>query len=336
LIERLDAHGLLTEDDASLLAAAVEAGLGDDAAALGCAIAELQRYEPRGVGGRSAEEALLLQLEPDDADYEQLCLLIERFLDDVAKNKLPAVARSIGLGLGELDRLLARLGELDLRPVADAAGFAEGPIRPDVIALPEGDRIRLEFPKHSLPAVEVDPRLTALAADAERGADERRYARKKVAEAKAVVDAVAARGATLERVARAVFERQHHYLRQGPGHLTPLAMGDLAEVLELHLSTVSRAVAGKYVQTPWGIEPLRRFFQSTSGGSGAAGQATDNVRERVRAIIADENPSEPLSDDSVAVALAAEGLDVARRTVAKYRRELGIPSSYRRRRFDAE
>ena len=138
------------------------------------------------------------------------------------------------------------------------------------------------------------------------------------------------RRATLGRIGARLFEHQHVFLDKGPGHLAPLRMKDLADELGIHVSTVSRAVAGKYAQTPWGILPLRHFFQGASGGEE---RAREDVRDLVRGVFAAEDPKTPLSDDEVVVCMREKGFDLARRTVAKYRQELEIPSSYRRRRY---
>ncbi|MEZ6005275.1 MAG: hypothetical protein R3F33_13920 [Planctomycetota bacterium] len=153
----------------------------------------------------------------------------------------------------------------------------------------------------------------------------RAHLRRKLEEARALGDAVRQRQATLMRVAQAVFLVQQPFLETGAGALQPLAMQTVAESLGVAVSTISRAVAGKYVDTPHGVWALREFFQGETGG-----QARGGLRERLQAMVQAEDTREPLSDEALVNALRGEGFDVARRTVAKYRRELGIPSSYRR------
>jgi len=333
LVGCLDERGYLAPTDEQLVAQATAAGLAGGAGALGVAIADLQALEPRGLGARNAIEALLLQLDPADPDYALLCRLLEDFVEELARNKLPHVARAIGLDLGELERLLALLGELDPRPAAQLVEVGAETLRPDVVVLPdEAAGFTVELASGALPAVSVDEDLRTIAGDAGQGVDARRYALGKVEQARAVVDAVRQRGETLLRVARAVFGHQAEYLRHGCGHLAPLSMTALAEELDLHVSTVSRCVAGKYAQTPWGIEALRDLFQAAAGGGEAA--RTD-VAALVQAVFDAEDRTAPLSDDEAVAELARRGVELARRTVAKYRRELGIPSSYQRRRFES-
>jgi RNA polymerase sigma-54 factor len=131
-------------------------------------------------------------------------------------------------------------------------------------------------------------------------------------------------------VAREVFLRQRRFLVDGPSALAPLSMGEVAEILGIALSTVSRAVAGKHVQTPFGILPLRRFFQAAAGGD--ASKARESLGGALQALVTGEDPKHPLSDEELVERLRSQGYAAARRTVARWREELGIPSSYRRRR----
>ena len=332
LIGAIDPNGFLSTDDETLLRLAREAGLPGGAPELARALECLRGLEPAGIGARGAVDALLLQLDPDDPDFELLRSLLIDFLEDVAKNKLPSVARALGLQVAELQALIGRLGELNPRPGAELAGRAAPPLRPDVLVERAGDGFEVRVDSASIPAVRIDPEVAELARDRGQRQEVRSYLRGKVDRARWLVDAVHQRADTLARTATRLFEHQHAFLEHGPGHLVPLRMNALADELGIHVSTVSRAVAGKYAQTPWGILPLRSFFQASAGGD--ADSARDDVREAVREVFAGEDPTRPLSDDDVVKALARRGWKLARRTVTKYRRELGIPSSYRRRRYE--
>ncbi|MEM1453453.1 MAG: RNA polymerase factor sigma-54 [Planctomycetota bacterium] len=344
LVGCLDDGGLLAATDDELLELAESAGVPFAGARAGCtllarAIAELQQLEPQGIGARTSVEALLLQLDPTDPDYALLCRLLEEFLVELARNRRPAVAATLGLELDELERLLDVLGQLETRPAAHLTGAAAPVVIPDVVALPEDDgTITVELSRGALPRVRIDPTAEDLLREKAIDSEARAYLREKVEKARWVTGAVEMRGATLLRVAESALTRQRRFMAEGQAGLRPLSMTEVAEELGLAVSTISRTVAGKSVQTPWGIVPLRRFFQTAASGSDGPGNgsgegaATDAARERVRRLVEGEDPSAPLSDDAIASALADEGLRVARRTVAKYRGELGIPTSYRRRR----
>lgn len=328
-VRSLDDDGYLSISDDELLDAAEADGLPRDPGALGRAIAAVQRMEPRGVGGRDMVEALLLQLDPASDEYELLCRLIEEFLDDLVKNRLPKVAKDMGVELAQLRELMAGLRGLEPKPGASLVERRTEAVRPEVVVERVGDGYEVRVEHANFPGVEIDAEVEA--ASREKGGDAQWKAclRERVERARWLVDAVEGRKATLLRVARVVFERQRAFLDEGPGHRVPLAMGDVAEILNLHVSTVSRAVSGKSVQTPWGIEPLRDFFQTGVGESD--GTARDELREVVRALFEGEDKSAPFSDDEAVNELERKGHRLARRTVAKYRKELGIPSSYRRR-----
>jgi len=332
LIARLDQNGYLSTSDDELLLAAEEAGLSADPTALGRAIAQLQRFEPVGIGGRDMVEALLLQLDQDEEEYGLFCRLLEEFLEDIAANRLPAVARGLGIEMPELAELLLRLRDLDPRPGAEHEVIETPVLRPDVVVERGEDgawTVRVE--RSQLPTVSLDPELVTLAKSKDSSQEVRGWARDRVERARWIVDAVGQRSETLLRVATSVFDRQRAFLEEGPGHLQPLTMSSLAEELELHLSTISRTVGGKYVQCPWGILSLRHFFQTAT--TSASAPTRDDLREVVREVFAQEDPEAPLSDEEVAEELERRGHPVARRTVAKFRKELSIPSSYRRRKY---
>ena len=336
LVGCLDESGYLSAADEELLGLAAQQGLELDPGLLGRAIGQLQRLEPRGVGGRDLTEALLLQLDPGGDDYDLLCRLVEEFLDELAANKLPAVARALGVELDELQRLTGELRELDPRPGAELLSEGAPVLRADVLVLPaEGGGWEVSLDRGALPSVSLDPELSTVARDRSLDREAREWARERLDRARWIVDAVEQRGATLLRVSQRVFEHQRAYLEQEGAPLVPLSMSDLAAELELHVSTISRTVAGKHVQTPRGLEPLRRFFQSAAPGASEGGEAVarDDLREVVRRLFEEEDTSSPLSDEDAVEALSAAGHRVARRTVAKYRKELGIPSSYRRRTY---
>ena len=335
VIASLDGNGYLSAPDQALLDQAAELGLVGGETELGLAIALVQTLEPQGIGGRNAVEALLLQLDPRDPDYALLCLLLEDFLEDVSRNKLPAVAKAMDLSLPELEALLDRLRELELRPAAGLAGDAAPGIHPEVIVLEVEGGFEVRVDASGLPPMKVDPEVRTLSRDRSLEPDVRKHLRSRIDQARWLLQAVQQRRETLQRVATALFAHQEPFLRHGPERLRPLRMGDVADWLGIHTSTVSRAVAGKYAETLWGVHPLRWFFQAGGTSEGRPDElARDRVRDLVREVVDAEDPCAPLSDDAIVDVLATKGQRVARRTVAKYRKELDIPSSYRRRQYE--
>lgn len=329
LIACLDERGLLSMPDEELLLLAESSGLVGAAEALGLAVADLQRLEPRGLGGRTASEALLLQLDPGEDDYELLANLIETHLPALERNKRPQVAKAMGVDLATLERLLERLSGLRTDPLAGWRDEAAPILEADLYVQPVGDGFELHCERGRVPEVSLDPRVQRLASDQGQPREVREYLRGRLERASWIVEAVGQRLRTLERVGRAIFARQGRFLREGPAAIRPLTMNQVAEELGLHPSTVSRAVAGKGVQTPYGILPLRRFFESEF--QPGSDQGRGEIVAALSALVAGEDRRQPLSDEELVEALGARGFAVARRTVAKYRGELGIPSSYQRR-----
>ena len=282
--------------------------------------------EPRGVGGRDGVEALLLQLDPKDPDYRSLARLVEHHLADLARNKWPKVAKQLGVATEEVARLVPKLQGLRARPSEGFAQDAAPVLVPDLVLRENGQGgFTLQVTQGVWPEVHIDPQVAAWAQDARLPKADRRHLRSKLEEARWLIEAVEHRQVTLLRVAHAIFRAQPEFLRDGLAALRPLAMQEVAQALDLAPSTVSRAVAGKSVDTPHGILRLRDCFPTQAGATSSVG-----LRDRVLALVRAEDPKQPLSDDALAQALASEGHHVARRTVAKYRRELGIKSSYQR------
>lgn len=331
LIAHLDENGYLPFEDTDLLERARAAELQLDAELLQRAKSVLHAFEPRGVGARNAIEALTLQLDPADPDFADLRRLLAEFVGELARNRLPWVAQEMGLSVGELKELLHKLSVLDPRPARELAGEAAPAIVPEVMVERTDDGFEVRVDASRLPAVALDDGVVALARQRTHAPEVKAYLRDKVERARWIVDACEQRGRTLLAIAQAVFARQREFLEHGSARLAPLRMTELAAELGMHTSTVSRAVAGKHAQTPWGIFALRHFFQASVGGGEEL--ARDELRERVKALFAAEDGAAPLSDDDVVRQLAEQGVQIARRTVASYRKELGLPSSYRRRRY---
>lgn len=296
------------------------------------ALKVVQGLEPRGVGARDVVECLLLQITDDDPDADLKRALIRDHLDDLMRNKLPRVAKALGVTLDDLYHLKRSLSHLTFRP--GAAWSAELPryIRPDVVVeWQDGDYV-VRLVNDAIPKVGISSHVRTLLREAKDDPKLREHLKRKVDLAKWLIEAIAQRQNTLERVAKEIVARQRDYFELGRSHLRPLKMQEVADALGIHVSTVSRAISEKYVQEPRGITPLKFFFTGGTENEDGGVESRLSVKERVRDIIAKEDTAEPLSDDQVAEQLSREfGLEIARRTVTKYRKALNIPSSRQRR-----
>lgn len=325
LAQLLDERGLLPFTQEQLLA---ETGLDLDLLQTACE--ELQALEPRGLGAATPIEAMLLQLgdDPDRADIQRL---LTEHLEALAKNRIPDVAKAMGLQVEDVQTLLERLRQLNPRPGAELTEGSAEAIHPDAFVWLDGGVIKVALDDGAVPELAVNADYAALLADRRTPRDVRDYLRQKVRAARDLIGAVQQRQATLQRVVFAVMQHQREFLQVGRGGIRPLRMRDLAERLSLHTSTVSRAIAGKFVQTDQGVVSLRDFFD---GGSADEGQQCGRqaIRLAIEEMVRGEDRAMPWSDDDLMTALRRRGIQVARRTVTKYRKELGIPSSYQRRR----
>lgn len=325
LLQQLDAAGLLPGVPR---AAARDAGIDDRL--LDEALALLQRLEPRGLGAATTIDAILLQLE-GDPDREDIARLLGNHLDDLARNRLPEVAEAMELSVEALRELLERMRSLELRPAASLQGGVEPPMHADARAWLEEGEVLVALADEVMPGLGIDRSYVALFRRRATDATVRDYLRPKVRAARELIMALEDRRATLRRVVTEVMRRQRRFLEHGITAIRPLAMAQVAGALDVHASTVSRAIAGKNLQTPHGVIRLRDFFDGAGETEGDSAGRTA-VRRMVADLVRDEDPARPLSDDDIVVALRERALKVSRRTVTKYRQELGIPASHLRRR----
>ncbi|MFK7741145.1 MAG: RNA polymerase factor sigma-54 [Planctomycetota bacterium] len=334
LVDRLDERGLLSDSDAEV-AAAVD--LDEDI--VGEARLVLHGLEPGGLGAQDGIDAMLLQAA-SDPDLVLIAKVLREHLDALGKNKLPEVARALELSIDELEHLLARIRDLNPRPASAFSSTSGQAVRPDAYAWLRDGGVQVVLDDEALPDLHVNEDYAALAGDRRTEREVRDYLRPKLRSARELIDAIQQRQATLRRVVEAVMRQQRAFLERGRAGIRPLRMSEVADELELHTSTVSRTIAGKYVQTDRGVFALRDFFDggrigapAHAGTNGGEGQGRMAVAQQIADLVAGENKSQPMSDDELVQALKARGVQVARRTVAKYRRELGIVSSYQRRKY---
>lgn len=299
------------------------------------ALSWVQTLEPAGVGARDLRECLLLQLDAMPGDHELERLLVEQHLTDIEKNRFPAIAKATGRSIEELKEAVHKLAKLHPHPGYLVVDREVPRITPDVIVdyNEDGDGYTLRLARGNHPRLRISEAYRRMIAEARSDKQAREFLRKNLEAAGALIDAIAYRRNRLLEVAEEIVARQRDFFDNGPAGLKVLRMSELAEKLRCDPSTISRTVADKYMQTPRGIFPLRQFF--TGGTEAATGESTswDSVRARVKGIIDGEDRKNPLSDDEVAARLQAEGIDVSRRTIAKYRQQLHIPPARQRREF---
>jgi len=299
-------------------------------AALEC----VQKMEPRGVGARDLRECLLLQLTPDMPYYEEVKLLITKHLEDLRDNRLQAISQATGMDIPTIYAAWEQLRKLNPRP---AAGFADAyvpAVVPDIyLEVTEDGKYQLRLQDTYLPSLRISDYYRRRLQDGTATPEEKEFIKRKINAAQWLMEAIEQRRNTLLKVAQAIVEHQWKFLEYGPQYIEPLKMQQIADKVGVHVTTVSRAVDDKWIQTPRGIYPLRRFFVGGTRSDDGEDVAWDVIRVKLCEIIDKEDKQNPLSDDALVRELKKHGLTVARRTITKYRQRLGIPSARQRKQW---
>lgn len=291
----------------------------------------VQDFDPPGVGARDLRECLLIQVRQREDSPELLeSLLLEGF-EDLMRRDLKRLSERLGVRVEEVEKALGFLKLLETKPGRAFSSKVSEYVVPDVFVYKKGEDYEVALNEEGLPKLKISAYYRELLREKKEGVAQS-YLRQKFREAQWFLKGLEQRQKTLERITKSIFKFQREFLDKGVDALKPLVLKDVAEDTGLHESTVSRAIAGKYVWTPQGIFPLKFFF-SSKVGEGLVEMSSKKVKKLIEDLIAQEDPKAPLSDQEIARVLRERyGLEIARRTVAKYRESLGIPPSKDRRR----
>jgi RNA polymerase sigma-54 factor len=326
LIDAIDDDGYLREDDASLVAALpADWHVAPEDVAVVRTL--LQQCDPPGVGARDLRECLLLQLRQQQPDPERdLALrIVAEHLDTLPKTDAAQLARRLGTTPDDIEAALRRIRSLKPRPGERPVDSEDDAVVPDLIARKINGRWRVQLNPSSLPGIGINRHYERMAAES-RG-DAGSYLRGRLQEARWLMKSLQQRGETLMKVGNCIVREQGAFLDYGPEALRPLTLRAIADEVGLHESTISRATTRKYMATPRGVFELKRFFSSgvaTSEGGEASATA---IQAMIRKLIDAEQKARPLSDQALTESLKQAGIQVARRTVAKYREAMNIPAS---------
>ena len=303
---------------------------------MGEALSLVQKLEPTGVGARNLVECMLIQLLSSSADRSLEIELVQNHLKDLEMNRYPAVARKTGRSIAEIKKAVEVISHLDPRPGLQI-GRRETPyIMPDVIVEFDEDNnlFSARLSDGSTPSLRINRLYAEMIKQKELPADAKEFLQNNIRSARWLMESIEQRKSTLLRVVNHVLQSQQDFFSKGPLYLKPLPMVEVAQVLGIHVGTVSRAVSGKYLQTPTGIYPLRSFFSGGTETTNGESVSWDAIKAKLQEIVAGEDKKNPYSDDKLVEELGKYGMNVARRTVAKYRGALNIPPARRRRQFD--
>lgn len=303
-------------------------------------LSDLQALDPSGVCARTLEECLKLQLERRDMLTPVLESIIDNCLEMVAKNQIPAIARKLRLSPTETAGYCQIIKSLNPKPgVSFSSRDQLRYIIPDVTIVKFKDHFDILLNESMYPTIELNSYYRQMNQNPE-SSELKEYLGNKIRQAEWVKQCVTQRGKTLMQVSRAILEHQEEFFTFGPAHLNPLRLADIAQELDIHESTVSRAVSKKYLQCSWGVYPMNFFFsrsvavqESISSESGTQSVTAADIKRVLREIIEEENKKKPYSDRLLGEKLAERGISISRRTVAKYREEEGIADASGRKEY---
>ena len=331
MLAMVDPAGRLTVPDAAIAAA-----MGCEEATVAAVRTRMQRFDPPGMFCRDLRECLAVQL----ADKNRLDPCMEALLDNLdmlARRDLRGLMRVCAVDSEDLADMIGELKRLDPKPGASFDAAPAPAVVPDVLMRrTEDGGWAVELNPETLPRVLVNRGFHARAVVGAKSKDDRAFLADRLQSATWLVKSLEQRATTILKVAAEIVRRQDGFFRHGVAHLRPLILRDVAENVSMHESTVSRVTANKYIATPRGVMEMKFFFTTAiAGTAGGEAHSAEAVRFRIREMIAGEPPNDVLSDDAIVERLRKEGVDIARRTVAKYREALRIPSSVQRKREKA-
>lgn len=338
LIGFIDADGYLRTDIVELLQ---EAPPGTTPQSIDRTIAELQKtLDPPGLCARDFRECMLLQIdaklaEDPDADFELARQLIDQHLGDIEANRYPKIAKATDRTIEALQQAIMSLRQFHPHPGRLLASEEVRTIQPDAVIEydEEQDAYTATLTQGRLPVLTISRDYQDLAKDKDADKKTRDFVGKNLSSARWLMEAIQQRNNTLLRVIGVVVQAQRDYFDQGQQALKPLPMTTVADQLGIHVATVSRAVSEKYLQTPRGILPLRMFFSGGTESSGGESMAWGAVQAKLKEVIDNEDKKKPMTDDELVEAMTKQGIEIARRTVAKYRKVMNIAPARQRREY---
>lgn len=333
IIDGIDDRGYFTGDLADLAAGFDDADITPDYALE--VLETIQTFEPAGVGARDLQESLLNQLRqmpPTTPMRRKAIMIVNDYFDALANRNLSLLKVRSGLSGEELAEVLEFIRQCSPAPGENFSGSDNQYVTPDVIVRRKKDRWIVEANPDTMPRLRINSYYSSLIRRGDQSQDNQMM-RDHLQEARWLLKSLHSRQETMLRVAHSIIEHQKAFLEHGPEAMKPLVMREIAEELDLHESTISRASTNKYMLTPQGVYEFKYFFSSHVGSADGDNHSSTAIRARIRKLIKEEQGGKPLSDNKITALLKKEGISVARRTVAKYRESMSIPSSSERKRM---
>jgi RNA polymerase sigma-54 factor len=294
----------------------------------------IQSFYPAGVGARDLRECLLVQLGREGRERSLEYRVVSEYMEDLGRRRFPEIARRMEIGVEDVQKAADSIARLNPRPGQVFAAAPQNYVLPDVVVEKVDGDYQIMLNNEQIPHLRISNVYKDIIASGDaQGGEVKNYVRDKIRSGKFLIRSIHQRQQTISNIAQQIVSRQRDFLDYGPSHLKPMTMGEVADAVGVHETTVSRAVSGKYMATPQGVFEMKYFF--TSGYQTVTGDSLSNisVKEAVLDLVKHESGSAPLSDQEMVEILRERGIPIARRTVAKYRDELNILPSHMRRKY---
>jgi RNA polymerase sigma-54 factor len=326
LVGSLDDRGFLAQTPADL---ALQTGLPLEAVQE--AVKLLKTFDPAGIGARALEECLLMQLAAKGRKESMAARIVRDHFELLSRRRIPEIARKLGAHADDVQVAIEEIGSLDPAPGRRFAEDNNRIVVPDVTVEKDGDKWVISLNNDYIPRLRISNTYRELIAKGTLSKQERDYLRERIRSGKFLINSIEQRQQTIERITREIIKVQEAFFEGGVSQLKPLTMTQIADVVGVHETTVSRAIANKFIKTPHGVFDLKFFFTPGYQADSGASVSNKSVKEMIHDLIATEDRSKPFSDQEIVSKLQEKGINIARRTVAKYREELGLlPSNLRR------
>jgi RNA polymerase sigma-54 factor len=322
----LDDRGFLTQTPPDV---ALQTGLPLDAVQE--ALKLLKTFDPAGIGAKDLPDCLLSQLAAKGRAGSLASRMIRDYFDLLTRRRIPELARKLGADADDVQSAIEEIGKLDPAPGRRFAEDNNRVVVPDVTVERDDDEWKIILNSDYIPRLRISSTYRDLIAKGTLTKDERDYLRERMRSGKFLIDSIEQRQRTIERITREIINAQKEFFETGVSALKPLTMTQIADVVGVHETTVSRAIANKFIRTPHGVFDFKYFFTPGYQAESGASVSNTSVKEMIADLINMEDKAGPLSDQELVARLQEKGITIARRTVAKYREELGIlPSNLRR------
>ena len=326
LVGSLDDQGFLTQPPADI---ALQTGLPLESVQE--AVRLLKTFEPAGIGAQSLEECLLMQLAAKGRRDSMAARIVRDHYELLKRRRIPEIARKLGAHTDDVQLAIEEIGSLDPAPGRQFADDNNRVVVPDVTVEKDGDKWVISLNNDYIPRLRISNTYRELIAKGTLSKQERDYLRERIRSGKFLINSIEQRQQTIERITREILNVQEPFFEGGVSQLKPLTMTQIADVVGVHETTVSRAIANKFIKTPHGVFEMKFFFTPGYQADSGASVSNKSVKEMINDLVSVEDTAKPLSDQDIVAKLQEKGITIARRTVAKYREELGLlPSNLRR------